>query len=101
MQKTQQKNEKKIITANTGGPQEDVLARLPNIETIRRYVRRNSPNNHPAVRYIYETQFAIPQNYTVNILGLQLYILMGDQIELFSLTQAKFSAFLAIQRYTV
>ena len=41
--------------ANLVGLQENVLARLPNIETIRRDVRRNRPNNHPAVPDIYDT----------------------------------------------
>ena len=58
-----------IITANIAGLQENVLARLPNIETIRRDVRRNRLNNHPAVPDINDTQFAIPQNYTVDALG--------------------------------
>ena len=39
----------KIITANIAGLQENVLVRLPNIETIGRDVRRNRPNNYPAV----------------------------------------------------
>ena len=60
-----------IITANIAGLQENVLARLPNIGTIRRDVRRNRPNNHPAVPDINDTQFAIPQNYTVDVLGQQ------------------------------
>ena len=61
-----------IITANIAGLQENVLARLPNIETIRRDVRRNRPNNHPAVPDIHDTQFAIPQDYTVDVLGQQI-----------------------------
>ena len=39
----------KTITANIAGLQENVLVRLPNIETIGRDVTRNRPNNHPAV----------------------------------------------------
>ena len=58
-----------IITANTVGLQENVLARLSSIETIRRDVKRNRPNNHPAVPDINDTQFVIPQNYTVDVLG--------------------------------
>ena len=54
-----------IITANIAGLQGNVLARLPNIETIQRDVRRNRPNNHPSVPDTNDTQFAIPQNYTV------------------------------------
>ena len=49
-----------IITANIAGLQESVLARLPNVETIRRDVKRNRPNDHPAVPDIYDTQCAIP-----------------------------------------
>ena len=45
-----------IITANIVGLQENVLARLPTIETIRRDVRRNRPNNHPAVPDINDTR---------------------------------------------
>ena len=58
-----------IITANIAGLQENLLARLPNIETIRRNVRIKRPNNHPAVPDINDTKFAIPQNYTVDALG--------------------------------
>ena len=63
-----------IITTNIAGLQENVLARLPNIETIRRDVRRNRLNNHPAVPDINDTQFAIPQNYTVDVLGQQFVV---------------------------
>ena len=63
-----------IITANIAGLQENVLARLPNIETIRRDVRRNRPNNHPGVPDINDTQFAIPQNYTVDVLVQQILV---------------------------
>ena len=62
------------ITTNIAGLQENVLARLPNIETIRRDVRRNRLNNHPAVPDINDTQFAIPQNYTVDVLGQQFLV---------------------------
>ena len=58
-----------IITANIAGLRENVLARLPNVETIRRDVRRNRLNNHPAVPDIYNTHFVIPQNYNVDVLG--------------------------------
>ena len=47
---------------------------MPNIETIRRDVTRYRPNNHPAVPDINGTQFAIPQNYTVDVLGQQLLV---------------------------
>ena len=63
-----------IITANIAGLQENVLARLPNIETIGRDVRRNRPNNHPAVPDINDTQLAIPQNCTVDVLGQQFLV---------------------------
>ena len=63
-----------IIKANIAGLQENVLARLPSTETIRRDVRRNRPNNHPAIPQIYDTQFAIPQNYTVDVLGQQFLV---------------------------
>ena len=63
-----------IITANIAGLEENVLARLSNIETIPRNVRRNRPNNHPPVPDIYDTQFAIPQNYTVDVLGQQFLV---------------------------
>ena len=58
-----------IITANIAGLQEDVLARLPKLETIQRDVRRNRPNNHQAVPDIYNTQFALPHNSNVDVLG--------------------------------
>ena len=63
-----------IITANIAGLEENVLARLSNIETIPRDVRRNRPNNHPPVPDIYDTQFAIPQNYTVDVLSQQFLV---------------------------
>ena len=79
-----------IITANTAGLQENVLARLPNIETIRRDVRRNRLNNHPAVPDINDTQLAIPQNYTVDVLGQQFLAHdNGPPIAFFCLAQTK------------
>ena len=63
-----------IITTNIAGLEENVLARLSNIETIRKNVRRNRPSNHPPVPDIYDTQFAIPQNYTVVVLGQQFLV---------------------------
>ena len=63
-----------IITANIAGLEENVLAGLSNMETIPRDVRRNRPNNHPPVPDIYDTQFAIPQNYTVDVLGQQFLV---------------------------
>ena len=67
------KKTQNIITANIAGLQESGLARLPNVEIIKRVVRRNKSNtsNHPTVPDIYDTQFAIPQNYTGDILGQQ------------------------------
>ena len=62
------------ITANMAGFQQNVLERLPNIETIRRDVRKIRPNNHPAVPDINDTQFAIPQNFTVDVLGQQFFV---------------------------
>ena len=50
-------NTQSIITANIAGLQENVQARLPNIETIRRDVRRNRPNNHPAVFMIHNLPY--------------------------------------------
>ena len=43
-------------------------------QTIPRDVRRNRPNNHPPVPDIYDTQFAIPQNYTVDVLSQQFLV---------------------------
>ena len=51
-----------IITVNTAELQENVLAQLPNIETILWDVRMNRPSNHPAVPDIYDKQLAIPHN---------------------------------------
>ena len=45
-----------IITANIGGLQENVLARLPTVPDIN------------------DTQFTIPQNYNVEVLGQQLLV---------------------------
>ena len=44
-----------IIKANIAELKENVMARLPSIETIRRDVRRNRPCNHPAVPDINDT----------------------------------------------
>ena len=52
-------NTKNIITANIAGLQGNVLAQLPNIESIRRNARRNRPNNHSAVADVHDTRFAI------------------------------------------
>ena len=76
-----------IIAANIAALQENTLARMPNIETIRRDIRKNRPNNHPAVPDINDTQFAIPQNYTVDVLGQQFLVYDNgrpDRILLFS-----------------
>ena len=76
-----------IITANTVGLQENVMVRLPSIETIRRDVKRNMPNNHPVVPDINDTRFVIPQNYTVDVLGQQFLVYDNgklDRILLFS-----------------
>ena len=72
LQKTQQKKRK--TSPQLTGLEENVLARLPNIETIRRDVRRNRLNNQLAVPDINDTQFAIPQNYTVDVLGQQFLV---------------------------
>ena len=37
-------------------------------------VRKNRPNNHQAVRCVYDIQFSIPRNYTMDILGQQLLV---------------------------
>ena len=63
-----------IITVNITRLQENLLVRLPNVETIRMDVRSNMPNNHPGVPDINDTQFAIPQNYTVDVLGQQFLV---------------------------
>ena len=53
-----------IIKANIAGLQENVLARRPRTETIWRDVRRNRPNNHPAIPEIYDLgqQFLVYDN---------------------------------------
>ena len=63
-----------IITANIAGLQKNALARLPNLETICRDVRRNKRNNHPVVPDIYYAQLAIPQSYTVDFLGQEFLV---------------------------
>ena len=66
-----------IITANTAGLPENVLARLPNTETIQRDFRRNRSINHPAVSDIYDTKSAT--NYTVDVLGHQFLVYDNGQ----------------------
>ena len=70
-----------IIAANIASLQENVLVRLPNIETIRRDVRRNRPNNHSAVPDINDTQFAIPLNYTVDGLDQQCFVYDNGRLD--------------------
>ena len=88
-----------IITANIAGLEENVLAGLSNMETIPRDVRRNRPNNHPPVPDIYDTQFAIPQNYTVDVLGQQFLVYdNGRPDRILLLARAKVFVSLAMHR---
>ena len=88
-----------IITANIAGLEENVLVRLSKIETFRKDVRRNRPNNHPPVPDIYDTQFAIPQDYTVDVLRHSSFcMIMGDQIAFFCLARTKVFVSLAVHR---
>ena len=58
-----------IIALNVEGLNEDTLARLPNVETLRRDVRRNRNAIHPIVPDAQDKLFIIPPNYMVNALG--------------------------------
>ena len=76
-----------IIALKVEGLNEDTLARLPNVETIRRDVRRNRNAIHPIVPDAQHKRFIIPPNYMVNALGQQFLIYDNqrqDRILLFS-----------------
>ena len=69
------------------GLNEDTLVRLPNVETLRREVRRNRNAIHPIVPDAQDKLFNIPPNYMVNALGQQFLIYDNqrlDRILLFS-----------------
>ena len=60
-----------IITPNTGGMHEEVLAKLPHIDTIRRDVRRQRAVNRPYPEIPENTWNEIPHPYTVSSTGEQ------------------------------
>ena len=76
---TWEKKKQNIITANIAGIQEDLFARLSNVETIWRDVRRKRPKKHPAVPDIYDTQYSLPRNYTMDLLGQQFLVYDNEQ----------------------
>ena len=49
-----------VITANIARVRKDVLAWLPNVETIQRDVKINRFNTCSGILNVYDTQFAIP-----------------------------------------
>ena len=68
MQETQQKKRK------TSSQLTELDATwLPDVEAIQRDFRRNRPSNRPAVPDIYDVQFVLLQNYTVDILNQQFF----------------------------
>ena len=76
-----------IIALNVDSLNEDTLARLPNVETLCRDVRRNRNAIHPIVPDAQDTLFIIPPNYMVNALGQQFLMYDNqrqDRILLFS-----------------
>ena len=76
-----------IIALNVEGLNEDTLARLSNVETLRRDVRCNRNAIHPIVPDAQEKLFIVPPNYMVNALGQQFLIYDNqrqDRILLFS-----------------
>ena len=60
-----------IITTNIGGMHEEVLAKLPRIDTIRRDVRRQGAVNRPYPEIPENTLFEIPHPYSVSSTGEQ------------------------------
>ena len=55
-----------IITTNIGGMHEEVLAKLPRIDTIRRDVRRQRLVNRPYPEIPENTLFEIPHPYNIS-----------------------------------
>ena len=60
-----------IITTNIGGMHEEVLAKLPRIDTIRRDVRRQRAVNRPYPEIPENTLFEFPYPYNVSSTGEQ------------------------------
>ena len=60
-----------IITTNIGGMPEEVLAKLPRIDTIRRDVRRQRVVNLPYPEIPENNLFEIPHPYNVSSTGEQ------------------------------
>ena len=58
-----------IITTNIGGMHEEVLAKLPRIDKIRRDVRRQRAVNRPYPEIPEDTLFEIPHPYNVSSTG--------------------------------
>ena len=88
-----------IIIANVSRLQEDVLPRLSNVETSRRDVRTNRPDNYPAVPDVYDRQFSIPQKCILDSLGQQFLVHdNGQPNHIILLEQTKVFDSLAIYR---
>ena len=58
-----------IITTNIGGMHEEVLAKLPRIDKIRRDVRRQRAVNRPYPEIPEDTLFEIPHPYNASSTG--------------------------------
>ena len=63
-----------IVTGNIAGLVEEELARLPNIETLRRDVRRNRNRNMLVVPDVNDKLFDIPPEYATNELGQEFLL---------------------------
>ena len=70
---------RKVIRDKSKGLNEDTLARLPNVETVRRDVRRNRNAIHPIVPDAQDKLFIIPPNYMVNASGQQFLIYVNQR----------------------
>ena len=64
-----------IMTPNTGGMHEEVLAKLPHIDTIRWDVRRQRAVNRPYPEIPENTEFEIPDPCNVGMHGRAICLL--------------------------
>ena len=77
-----------IITTNIGGMHEEVLAKLPRIDTIRRDVRRQRAVNRPYPEIPENTLFEIPHPCNVSSTGVHYDNRRYDRLIIFGTTES-------------
>ena len=58
-----------ILATHLQGLPQETLAQMPNSETLKRDIRRQRRPGHPPVPDANNTEFALPQEYTVTSIG--------------------------------